>query len=558
MFNITRCSVNTLFRKPLTYVAIASAAGLGTAATNADLFEMSKNVEIFATLYKEINTYYVDDVNPGDFMHTAIDAGLKSLDPYTQYYSESEIEDVRFMTTGQYGGVGAIISVKDEYIQITEPYDGYPAQKAGLYAGDLILEVDGKSTKGKTTEDVSKLLKGQPGSDVTLLIKRGDGETLTKTLKREEVKVKNVPYYGMVNDKVGYIKLTGFTQEATKEVRNALVELKKNNPTSIILDLRSNPGGLLTEAVNISNLFIPKGKLAVSTKGKVKEWDRDYNTAYEPVDTTTPIAVLINGNSASASEIVSGVIQDYDRGVVIGQKSYGKGLVQSTRPLAYNTQLKVTTAKYYIPSGRCIQALDYADRDENKQAKRTADSLRRAFKTKVTGRVVYDAGGITPDVAVDVTKYPPIASALLSKRLIFDYANSYKAANATKTIDAKTFQLSDSEWKAFVAWLEKKEYDYTTETDKALKALKEKAEKDDAWKAIASEFKALEAKVGHDKAQDLVKFRAEVEDLLEEEIASRYGLQSARIQASFDDDADLTKALAVLNNPAEYRKLTGR
>ena len=350
------------------YIVIG-ALGLSSVFTFSfvdNYFEMSKNLDIFTTLYKEVNTYYVDDIEPSKFMRTGIDAMLESLDPYTNYISEAETEDYRFQVTGQYGGIGATIGMRENEIMITEPYESFPAQKEDLRPGDILLEIDGKSMKGKTTSDVSKLLKGQPKTKVKLKIKReGTGE-LVKEITREEIHVKNVPYFGMINENIGYIKLTGFTNDAGKEVKDALTELKKNDKlTSVILDVRGNPGGLLHESVNVVNVFVSKGQEVVSTKGKAKEWDKSYHTLGQVVDAEIPLVVLTSRSSASASEIVSGTIQDLDRGVIIGQRTFGKGLVQSTRPLTYNSQLKVTTAKYYIPSGRCIQALDYSHRNED-------------------------------------------------------------------------------------------------------------------------------------------------------------------------------------------------
>jgi len=534
-------------------------AGAGSLAASPDLFEMSKNIEIFATLFKEVNTYYVDDINPGDFIRTAIDASLKTLDPYTNFYSESEIEDYRFLTTGQYGGIGAAITTRGDYIVVSDPYEDYPAAKADLRAGDVIVEIDGRSTKGKTTDEVSKMLKGSPGTEVKLTIERpGEKARLAKVLKREEVKVKNVPYYGMVNESTGYIRLTGFTNDAGKEVRNAFLELKKNTAMkAIILDLRGNPGGLLNEAVNIAAVWIPKSRLVVSTKGKVSEWDRDYRTSADPVDTTMPIAVLVNGSSASASEIVSGVMQDYDRGLIIGQKTYGKGLVQTTRTLAYNTQLKVTSAKYYTPSGRCIQAINYEDRDEEGKAKKVADSLRREFKTKGTGRTVLDAGGISPDLDLPVERYSNITASLLGKRLIFDYATTYRREH-NAIPDGRSFHISDEEYAAFVKWLGTKEFDYTTETEKALAAWKEKAEKENYFEGAKAEYDALNAKFAHNKDKDLEKYKSEIRDVLEEEIASRYYHQKGRVEAGFDDDKEIQEATKALADLQRYNKLLKR
>ncbi len=414
--------LNKIKQKIRWYYLVLALGGLtlfSFSNTGTNYFEISKNLDIFATLFREINTYYVDDVNVGKLMRKAIDEMLNSLDPYTNYISEAEIEDFRFQMTGQYGGIGSQVGQKGDYVVITDPYEGFPAQKEDLRAGDLIIEIEGKSTKGKTTSDISKLLKGQPGTKVKLKIKReGTGE-MEKILTREEIRVKNVPYHGMINNETGYIKLQSFTNDAGKEVKDALVELKKNPALkNVILDVRGNPGGLLHESVNIVNVFVPQGQEVVSTRGKVKEWHKVYRTLNAAVDTEIPLVVLTNRGSASASEIVSGSIQDLDRGLVIGQKTFGKGLVQSTRPLSYNTQLKVTTAKYYTPSGRCIQALDYSHTNEDGSVGAVPDSLKQAFKTR-NGRKVFDGGGVDPDVTVGNPQLSKIAESLLVKQLIW-------------------------------------------------------------------------------------------------------------------------------------------
>ncbi|HOY50075.1 MAG TPA: S41 family peptidase, partial [Flavobacteriales bacterium] len=399
-----------------------------------DYFEISKNLDIFATLFREVNLYYVDEIQPGQMMKTGIDAMLESLDPYTNYIPEDDIEDARFMTTGQYGGIGALIRTKDDFIVVSEPYEDAPAAKADLRAGDVILEIEGRSTKGKTSSDVVKVLKGQPNTPVKLLIKReGEEKPLEKTIVREEIKVNNVPYYGMVDDKIGYIKLTGFTQDAGREVKDALLKLKENDKLEgVVLDLRGNPGGLLREAINIVNVFVDKNLDIVSTKGKVKDWDKTYKSLNSPVDLNIPLAVLVNRSSASASEIVSGSIQDLDRGVIVGQRSFGKGLVQTSRPLSYNTQLKITTSKYYIPSGRCIQAKDYSHRNEDGSVGTVPDSMIKEFTTRA-GRKVYDGGGVIPDVSMPVKEYTPISRSVMSNNIIFDFATQYRLKQKTSS-----------------------------------------------------------------------------------------------------------------------------
>lgn len=517
-------------------------------------FEISKNLDIFITLFKELNLYYVDETQPGSLVEKGIDGMLESLDPYTTFIPESDIEDYRFMTTGQYGGIGALIRKKDSLVVIAEPYEGFPAMKAGLMAGDIILEVNGKSTEGKNTNDVSKILKGQPNTEVKLLVKRyGVEKPLVKTFMREEIQIKSVPYSGMLTDDIGYVNLSSFTDNCTKEVREAIVELKGKGMKKLVLDLRGNPGGLLNEAVSLSNLFVPKGELIVSTKGKVKEWNKNYVATDAPLDKDMPLTVLVNSGSASASEIVSGVIQDLDRGVIIGQRSYGKGLVQTTRPLSYNTQLKVTTAKYYIPSGRCIQALDYSNRNEDGSVGKVPDSLITLYHTKA-GRLVYDGGGINPDVVVEPMKLSDIAFNLGLKMLYFDFATEYRHKHP-EIPAVKSFEITDELLAEFDAWLDNKDFTYTTESEEVLKELKEVAEEEKYFKRIKDEYEALESKVKHNKTKDMEEFKDEVKDLLRGEIVSRYYHQRGRIEAMLEKDLDVQKAIAILDNPAEYNRI---
>jgi carboxyl-terminal processing protease len=504
-----------------------------------------------------VNTYYVDDVDAGKLMKKAIDEMLESLDPYTNYISEAEAEDFRFQMTGQYGGIGSLVGTKGEYVVITEPYEGFAAQKADLRAGDIILEIEGKSTKNKTTSDISKMLKGQPGTQVKLLIKReGEGE-LTKVVTREEIQLKNVPYVGMINEHIGYIRLASFTQNAGKEVRDAMLELKKNaGLTGVILDVRGNPGGLLHESINIVNVFTAQGQEVVGTKGKVQEWDKSYKTLNQPVDLDIPLVVLTNHGSASASEIVSGSIQDLDRGVVIGQRTYGKGLVQSTRPLTYNAQLKVTTAKYYTPSGRCIQALDYSHRNADGSVGAVPDSLKKAFKTK-NGRTVYDGGGIDPDIVTKQYNYSKIAESLIANQLIFDFATQYRIKHSTIAA-AKEFKLTDADFNDFKAFIADKKYDYQTASEKALDDFKKKADDEHYFDAVKQQFDQLKQKLNHDKLADLEKNKAEIIRLLEMEIAKRYYFQRASYEMASRIDEDVQEALKLFNDPTKYKQLLNR
>lgn len=518
-------------------------------------FEVSKNLDIFATLFRELNIYYVDETNPGDLMKKGIDDMLESLDPYTNYIPESEIEDYRYMTTGQYGGVGALIHQQGDYVVISEPYEGFPAQKADLRAGDKILRINDIDAKGKKTDDISKILKGQPSTSIKLVVEReGEKKPLEKIVNREEIKIKSVSYSGMVTPNIGYIKLTGFTENAADEVKQALLDLKKNPELkSIVFDLRGNPGGLLKEAIDIVNIFETKGTEIVSTRGKVKDWDKVHKAVNEPVDLNIPMTILVDRGSASASEIVSGSLQDLDRGVVIGQRSYGKGLVQQTRPLSYNAQLKVTVAKYYIPSGRCIQALDYSHRNEDGSVDKVPDSLISAFRTK-NGRIVYDGGGITPDVPVEARRYSNILASLVTKNIIFDYATKYRATHEN-IAPAREFRLTDAEYDDFVAFLGGKEYDYTTKTEKTLEDLQANAKADNSLDDISADIDALKAKIAHNKKEDVIKYKPEIKQFLEEEIASRYYFQNGRMEASMKDDDELKEAIAVLSDNARYNKI---
>ncbi|MDZ4840204.1 MAG: S41 family peptidase [Bacteroidota bacterium] len=546
--------------KKLKNIAIALlliSAPILTAFKTADnYFEISKNLEIFTSVVNEINGYYVEKVEPAKLLRIGIDAMLNSLDPYTNFYSESEIEDYRFMTTGQYGGIGATIQRKDDYVMIAEPYEGFPAQKADVRGGDVLLEIDGKSTKGKNTDEVSKMLKGQPSSEVKLLIKReGEKNTIVKVVKREEIKVKNVPYYGMVTPQVGYIKFTGFRQQASDEVATALQSLKRDNPsiTGVVFDLRGNPGGLLDEAIKTVNIFIDKGQLVVATKGKVEDWNKNYNTDQEALDTKIPVVVLIDGGSASAAEIVSGSLQDLDRAIVVGSNSYGKGLVQTTRPLPYNTQIKITTSKYYIPSGRCIQAVDYGKKDEKGKAYKLPDSLKTAFKTKA-GRQVFDGTGIHPDVDIIRPEYSDVLISIYSKQFIFDYATIYRSKHASIE-NAKEFKLTDADFDDFLKYLNDKDYQYITETETELTKLETSAKDEKYYNAVKAEIDLIHTKLKTDKKNDVIKHKKEIVEFLEEEIASRYYYAAGRIQASWKYDPDVKEALLILAAPDKYKKI---
>lgn len=534
-------------------VAGLGLAGMLVAATGPSerYFDIAKNLDIFASLYKELNTYYVDEVNPSKAIKTGIDAMLNSLDPYTNYIPEDEIEDYRFMTTGQYAGIGAVVGKRNGRTLVMMPYEGFPADKTGLRIGDEIIEIDGIDVAKKNHSDVSKLLKGQAGTTVKLKVKRfGKAEPFVMEITRARIKVENVPSYAMVTNDVGYVKLADFMSEAGKDVRKAVTDLKDKGAKKLILDLRDNPGGLLQEAVNVSNLFINKDKEVVTTKGKVTEWNKTYRALNPPMDTEMPIVILTNSRSASASEIVGGTLQDYDRAVLVGQQTFGKGLVQATRPLAYNSQLKITTAKYYIPSGRCIQAIDYSHRNADGSVGKVPDSLKRSYTT-ANGRVVYDGGGVAPDVVTERQQLAPITASLESKGLFFDYATEYYWSHPS-IASPKDFKLTDQELEAFYKWLAGKEYDYTTKVEATLKDLETHAKKEQSYEPVKDQLDALRKRLSHSKEKDLQTFKEEIREVLEENIVSRYYYQRGMLEAGFDDDVDILKAVQLLNNPVEY------
>lgn len=517
-------------------------------------FAIAKNLDIFYTLFREMNMIYVDETDPEKMVKTAIDAMLKKLDPYTVYIPESRIEDYKFMTTGQYGGIGAMIRKDGEYNVISEPYENFPAAKAGLRAGDKIISIDQKDVKGKSTQEMSDFLKGEPGSSFIMRILRpGETEERDVTIDREKIKIKSVPYYGLIQDSIGYFILTNFTQSAFPEVQVAIKSLVEDGAKSLIFDLRGNGGGLLIQSVNIVNLFIDKGYTVVNTKGRVSQWDKSYKTKNTASFPDIPLTVLVNSRSASASEIVSGALQDMDRGVVIGSKTFGKGLVQTTRPLSYNSQLKVTTAKYYIPSGRCIQALDYSHRNADGSVGKLPDSLMTAFETK-NKRLVYDGGGILPDLDIKKENLSNIAFGLLSKNMIFDYATEYRIQN--NSIDsADVYHFSDQEYEAFKNWVKTQDLEYESISEMQLDELIKMAKKENYYDHSKASFDQLKKELSNDQEKDLKTFKPQIISLIEQEILTRYYYKNGAIKNMILKDKAVLKAVEVLSQPKLYKDI---
>jgi carboxyl-terminal processing protease len=518
-------------------------------------FDIAKNLDIFATLFKEVNANYVDEVDPKKLINTGIHGMLESLDPYTDYIPEEDLEAFSIQMTGQYAGIGALIGVIDKKIVITEPYEGFPAYRAGVRVGDELVSIDGKNVQGKSTSETSAMLKGNPETPVDLILRRsGQKENLHFKINREKIKISNVVYKGIIDGDIGYIKLDEFTRGAGKEVEEALVKLKDKGARKIILDLRDNPGGLLYQAIDIVNIFIPKGLEVVSTKGKVLEWNKTYTTLNNPVDTEIPIAVITSQGSASASEIVAGALQDYDRAVLVGQKTFGKGLVQETRQLSYNTQLKITTAKYYIPSGRCIQALDYTHRRSDGTVVRVADSLKSEFKTK-SGRKVYDGGGLDPDILVKDEFLGTVTSELITSGLIFQYATFFCNEHPAIPATMKNFQISDSEYNSFVAWLKERNFTYSTDLEKQTDNLIASAKNERVYQDLQVQLQALKTKVDHNHVIDMARFKNEIKLVLEQQIAFHYRLDVGQAEVSVDRDPEILEAKKALSDMVAYKKI---
>jgi carboxyl-terminal processing protease len=527
--------------------------GFVAASSDRRNFEIVKNLDIFYTLFRELNSFYVDETDPEKLIKTGIDAMLESLDPYTTFIPESEMDDFKFMTTGEYAGIGAIITKRDDYIVISEPYEGFPAQEAGLKAGDRILKIDGDDMKDKDVSQVSERLKGPASTQIKVLIERpGKNEKLEIPITRRVIQINPVPYYGMLDSETGIIILNNFTQDCAKEVEKAFLDLKNNQGMQkLVFDLRGNPGGLLDEAVKVANLFLPRSSEVVNTKGKVAQWDNSYRAPREPIDTVMPMAVLINRGSASASEIVSGALQDQDRAIIIGQRSFGKGLVQTTRNLAYNSSLKVTTAKYYIPSGRCIQAVDYANRNEDGSVGLVPDSLMKPFKTK-NGRTVFDGGGISPDIETEQETYSNISMALIMNQTTFDYATKFSLENSTIATPDK-FKITDeifTDFKQYVSGL--KNFKYESESESLLNKLKETAKEEEYYELNRKLFDEMEEQLHANVGRDMDNFRDEVENLIAIELMRRYYYQKGAILYNLQDDKEVETAMNVFGDMPKY------
>jgi carboxyl-terminal processing protease len=517
-------------------------------------FEIAKNLDIYATLFKELNTYYVDEVNPNTLLKQSVVATLKQFDPYTVFYAEDDIEDYRSLTTNQYNGIGAVIGTIKGKINVMQVHEGSPAAKAGLRVGDQIVKLDGINVAGKKEPELDALIKGQNGSVLkTSVLRYGSTKPTELSITRDVVKIDNVPYSGMVSKEVGYIYLTEFSATAAREVKQSYANLKSEGMKYLVLDLRGNPGGLLSMAVEICNMFIAKDSEVVSTKGKVSSWNKIYKATAAPTDLEMPIVVLTNTQSASASEIVSGVLQDYDRAVIIGQKSYGKGLVQVTRDLSYNCKLKVTTAKYYTPSGRCIQAIDYSHRNADGSAGKLPDSLMTAFKTR-NKRVVYDGGGIAPDIEIGGGEKPTVLLTLQQELLLYDYANKYVSEHP-EIKATKDFNFTDADYTLFSNWLKVQNFDFGSQLEKDIKSLEATAKKEKYLESIKDQLSALKAKVSNQRKQDLVTYKSEIKLALEEEIAKHLFTEKERKLASFTKDKEVKAAIELFANMPKYNSI---
>ena len=520
-----------------------------------DDFKIAKSLDIYFSLFRDVNVYYVDETDPEKLVETSINAMLESLDPYTVYIPEEDMDDFNFMVNSQYGGIGALIRNKDKKPIVAQPYKGFPADKAGLKAGDIILEIDGVPTENIQINNISEKLKGVPKTTVKLLIERPwSNEKMEKEIIREEIKINSIPYYGIVEPGIGYICVTKFTPEVSSELKDALKNLQSEHQiTSLIIDMRGNPGGLLNEAPKICNIFVEKGQNIVNTKGKIEKLNQVYKTTDIPYDTEIPLVILVNRASASASEIVAGAMQDLDRAVILGQRTYGKGLVQTTVPLSYNSQLKVTTAKYYIPSGRCIQARDYTHRNEDGSVGNIPDSLITEFSTK-NGRKVYDGGGVIPDIKIEPEEISPITISLITENVLFDYATKFVYENKS-IFSVDEFEITDKTYSDFVAFALEQNFSYQTQSEKELLELEKIVKREKYFERAKNELEMLKNKLANNKESDLQSFKTEISEFLLDEIIGRYYYEEGQLKSSIKDDKQVDKAIEILKDKSMYSSI---
>jgi carboxyl-terminal processing protease len=537
-------------KKRIIIPVFAVIIALGTWSFKSDFFEIAKQIEIFTTLYKEVNMNYVDETVPAELMEKAIKGMLETLDPYTVYYNEQDVVEARINQTGSNTGIGAAVRAQKDKLIIIEPWKDGPADKAGLKAGDEIIKI-GDINIAAFNDNADELLRGAPGSNVEVTFKR-QGKTQSATITRAAMNEKAVPYYTLMEGNVGYIVLSAFNPRTTTETRAALVDLKRQGATSIILDLRGNPGGLMRESINIVNLFVPKGEIITTTQSAIEKYNQTYRTSFEPVDTEIPLVVLINGRSASASEIVSGAIQDLDRGVVVGARSFGKGLVQRPQRISYGTQVKITISRYYTPSGRCIQAEDYFNRDEFGDPIRATPETFNAFKTR-GGRTVYDGGGILPDVEMETAVFSPITTALLKANSIFNYATEYYYKN--QHTDWKNFRFTDRDYNDFLSYLSRTNFKFETETENILKNAIKKAEEENIKNDIQRSYNSLLQDIGKAKDRELQDKKAEIMSLLTDEIVKRYFYREGLYEYQLVNNPEIKEAVAILKDPRRYQSI---
>ena len=544
-----------MIKKHILITGLFLMAVVGLKAQENNNFKVAKSIEIFSGVLNQLNLNYVDTIHPVQLTQAAITDMLRGMDPYTVYVPEKEMSDFNLMLSGIYGGIGSMIQKQGDYVVITEPYEGFPAQKAGLKAGDKIIAINGKSAKKMSSLAVSKLLKGDPGSHFQLTVRHfGADRDTTFTLTRKQIKIPNVPYHGVVGGDIGYIRLTQFSPNAANDVRSAFVDLKDNyHIKGVILDLRNNGGGLLNEAVKIANIFVKKGQTIVTTKGKLASNNMVYKTPGPVIDRKIPLAILVNGNTASASEIVSGSMQDLDRGVIIGQQTFGTGLVQNTVALPYGGKIKITIAKYYIPSGRCIQAINYFHRGKNGRPVRVPDSLTHAFKT-ADGRVVRDGGGIKPDIVMKPTVFSQVSADLYAQNYIFDFANEFSLHHKS-IAPATQFRISDSTFNQFKKFVLNKGFSYKTETGELIKRLQQSAKRENYFKTLKPVIDSLSKDLKEEKKQDLDKHKKQIDEMLRVEIATRYYYQKGKTASALINDNEVSKAVSVLNNKSLYESI---